>query len=231
MALQPRVLSILPLLLLALPVSSRAQEFSLADVMSAPMPSGLVVAPGGDALAWVQNEEGVRNVFVAVAPDFRGRALTGFTEDDGQELGGLQFTMDGSSLIFVRGGGPNRSGEFPNPRSFTDGVDRASFIVPLAGGEPVRLRDGGGLTLSPDGETAVYSSRGAVHRIRLVTPATGESDPPEPEQLFEARGGIGSLTFSPDGSRLAFVSRRGDHSFVGVWAEGDEAVTWMGPGV
>jgi dipeptidyl aminopeptidase/acylaminoacyl peptidase len=194
------------------------------------MPSGLVASPSGNAVAWVRNEEGARNVFVATGPDFRGRSLTRFTEDDGQELGSLQFTPDGRSLVFVRGGGANRSGEFPNPRSYTGGVERVTYLVPVSGGEPRRLRDGGGVTLSPDGSTAVYASGGAVHRISLYEDEV-EDGQPEPEELFKARGGIGSLTFSPDGSRIAFVSRRGDHGFVGVWEEEAGSVAWMAPGI
>ncbi len=214
--------AIAAVLLLAAPV--RAQDFTIQQLLSAPMPSGLVASPAGGAVAWVQAREGVRNLFVATAPDYLGRQLTAYTEDDGQELGGIQFTLDGGSLLYLRGGAPNRAGQLPNPRSFTEGVTRASYILPLAGGEPRKLRDDGGVTLDPDGVTAVYASGSAVHRMRL----DGEG---EPQKLFEVRNGAGSLAFSPDGSRIAFVSQRGDHSYVGVWVEGESAVRWMSPGV
>jgi len=223
MAILARGLGTLTLLLL-LAAPLQAQDFTIREVLSAPMPSDLTASPVGGAVAWVQNREGVRNVFVAEAPDYVGRRLTSFTEDDGHGLGTLQFTLDGASLIYSRGGDPNRQGQFPNPRSFTEAEPISSFILPLVGGEARELPNRARLVLHPDGVRAIYSSGGAVHSFRL----DGEG---EPEKLFEVRNGAGSLTFSPDGSSIAFVSSRGGHSFIGVWQEGDTAVRWMGPGL
>jgi dipeptidyl aminopeptidase/acylaminoacyl peptidase len=205
-------------------VPVHAQDSTIQQLLAPPMPSALVASSAGGAVAWVHTTEGVRNVFVATAPEWRGRQLTAYTEDDGQELGGLHFTLDGTSLLFMRGGAPNRQGQIPNPRSFAGGVARASWIIPVAGGEPRKLRDGGSVTLHPDKVTALYSEGSSVYRMRL----DGEG---KPEKLFEVRNGAGSLAVSPDGSRIAFVSGRGDHSYVGVWAEGEGSVRWMSPGV
>jgi dipeptidyl aminopeptidase/acylaminoacyl peptidase len=202
----------------------QAQDFTIEEVMSAPMPSGLVASPAGGAVAWVQTENGIRNIFVATPPTYEGRQLTAYTEDDGHGLGGLRFTADGASIVYSRGGDPNRQGQFPNPRSFTEAYYFSSFIIPVAGGEPTRLPNRGALVLDPDGSSAIYASEGGVHRIGL----DGEG---EPEKLFEVRNGAGSLTFSPDGSKIAFVSQRGGHGFVGVWAEGEREVRWMSPGL
>jgi dipeptidyl aminopeptidase/acylaminoacyl peptidase len=213
-----------------------AQDFSIEDVMSAPMPSGLVASPAGGAVAWVQTQGGVRNLYVATPPDYQGRKLTAYTEDDGHGLGSLQFTADGSFIVYSRGGDPNRQGQFPNPRSFIETHYLNSFIIPVTGGEPRRLPNRGGLVLAPDGETAIYSNEGAVFRIGLTeepgAEAGGEGEnESEPEKLFQVRNGAGSLTFSPDGSKIAFVSGRGGHSFVGVWAEGEDTVRWLSPGL
>ena len=43
--------------------------------------------------------------------------------------------------------------------------------------------------------------------------------------------GLGSLRWSPDGARLALVSNRGLHSFVGVYDAASRRLTWMDPGV
>ena len=196
------LLSIVLLVVSAFPVG--AQDFSIEEVMSAPMPSGLVASPEGGAVAWVQTEQGVRNVYVATSPDYRGRKLTAYSDDDGHGLGGLQFTADGASIVYSRGGDPNRQGQFPNPRSFTETYFLSSYIIPVAGGEPRKLPNRGGLVLSPDGETAIYSSEGAVFRIRLTDGAEqgGEEEKEsEPEKLFQVRNGAGSLFIPRTGSR------------------------------
>jgi dipeptidyl aminopeptidase/acylaminoacyl peptidase len=49
-------------------------------------------------------------------------------------------------------------------------------------------------------------------------------------KTLQLRGRASSLRWSPDGTRLAFVSERGDHSIVGVYERAGGAVTWMAPG-
>jgi dipeptidyl aminopeptidase/acylaminoacyl peptidase len=53
----------------------------------------------------------------------------------------------------------------------------------------------------------------------------------KPAQLFKARGSQGGLAWSPDGSMLAFVSGRGDHSFIGVYQRGQPEVRYLEPSV
>jgi dipeptidyl aminopeptidase/acylaminoacyl peptidase len=214
--------------LFPLPGRGAGQAFTLQEVLSSPMPSALVSSPVAGAVAWVQNREGVRNIYVAVGPEYVGRRLTTYTEDDGYGLGALKFTTDGRFLVYSRGGDPNRRGQFPNPRSFIEEEPISSFIIPVEGGNPRKLPNRGALTLAPDGRTGVYASEGAVYRIDLH-PEDEEEE--EPEKLFEVRNGAGSLTYSPDGSSLAFVSRREKHSFVGVWKEGADRIRWMSPGI
>ena len=73
--------------LTALPLApGRAQQpFTLEQVMSAPFPEALVAAPTGGAVAWVFNDRGARNIWVAAPPDYRGRAVTSYADDDGHE--------------------------------------------------------------------------------------------------------------------------------------------------
>jgi dipeptidyl aminopeptidase/acylaminoacyl peptidase len=192
--------------------------------MSSPFPSGLVAAPTDDKVAWVQNAEGVRNIWVAEAPAYEGRQLTQYADDDGQEVGSLQFTVDGNSIVFVRGAGPNRQGEIPNPLSDPEGAERAIWIVASLGGEPRKLSDGSSPLLSPTGDRLVFMQRGQVWSITLEEDA-------EAARLFQNRGGAGSLRWSPDGAKLAFVSSRGDHSFIGVYDLASESLHYLDPSV
>ena len=50
-------------------------RFSLEQMMSAPFPSDLTAAPKGGAVAWVLDQHGARNIWIAEAPDYKGRRL------------------------------------------------------------------------------------------------------------------------------------------------------------
>ena len=208
-----------------LAVCAYGQEpFSIEQILSSPFPTGLVAAPNHGKIAWVQNAEGKRNIWVAVAPDYVARQLTAYEEDDGQEITGLQYGPGANHILFVRGGPPNGAGEIPNPRSEPDGAKRAIWIAEEAGGAAHELAVGSGAEFSPDGKTVAF-----VRDDQLWTvPAVDEG---EPTQLAETRGRASTLRWSPDGERLAFVSRRGDHSFVGVYGFAEKRVRYLDPGL
>ncbi len=62
-------------------------------------------------------------------------------------------------------------------------------------------------------------------------PASAGGDAPGVHQLLFARGIANGLRLSPDGTRLLFVSVRGDHSFIGVYTFATRTLQWMDPGV
>ena len=211
--------------LLAVAAAAEAQgTFTLEQVLSAPFPSELTAAGGGGAVAWVFEERGARNVWVAEPPDYRGRRLTAYTEDDGQEISDPVFTPGGKSLVFVRGADANRRGEFPNPLSRPDGVEQSVFLVSLAGGAPRKLADCHSPAVSPKGDRVACISRYQVWAVPL------QGSQPS-AQLIKSRGESGGLRWAPDGSKLAFVSRRGDHSFVGVYDPAARTLVYLDPGV
>jgi dipeptidyl aminopeptidase/acylaminoacyl peptidase len=200
---------------------------TLEGLLAAPFPSELLASPTGGRLAWIENAGGVRNLWVAEPPDYKGRQVTRYTGDDGQQLGGLEWTPDGKSLVYVRGGGANRQGEAPNPTSDPAGAEQVVWRVAIDGGEaaaPVKIGPGHGAVVSPRGDGVAFVSHGKV----LWAPFAGKG---EPVPWVEARGGARQLRFSPDGSKLAFVSDRGDHGFVGVYEVAAKTLRWMAPGV
>ena len=72
-------------------------SFTMAQVLHYPYATELASAERGDAIAWVRDVDGVRNVWFAHGPDFAAVQLTRYTEDDGQEL--TQLTLDRKSVV------------------------------------------------------------------------------------------------------------------------------------
>jgi len=207
-----------------LSTSLQSQTFTLKQIMSAPFPSSLVTSPSGDKVAWVFNDQGCRNIYVAEAPDYKARKITHYDQDDGQELGTPEFTPDGETIVYVRGGSSNRQGEYPNPTSDTKGVYQAVWAVNISGGEPWMLGKGSNPTVSPKGNWVIFTRGNNLYKtpIDSVNKST---------QLFQARGRNRNPLWSPDGTKLAFVSSRDDHSYIGIYHFQDKAITWMAPSV
>lgn len=210
------------LLSLALCAAIAASPFTLEQVTSAPFPSDLAAAPNGGRIAWVLNERGARNIWAASAPDYKGRRVTDYRDDDGQDLGQLHWTPDGR-IVYVRGGDFERLGDEPNPRSNPEGVEQAIWIV-AQGGKPQRLAEGDAPAVSPQGDRVACILKNQVWIA--MTDGTGK-----PAQLIHSRGKARELRWSPDGSRLAFENSRGDHSLIGVYEFASKSLRYLDPGV
>ena len=222
----PREVSVLILtaFLLAMP-ALHAESFTIEQVLSAPFASGLVAAPTGRSFAWVSNARGRRNVWLALAgtrtASFTAHALTHYEADDGVDVTDLAFVPNHDELLFVRGGDfENPDKAAPNPAQIAAGVAQEIYLVDFRGGTPVKLGEGHAPIASPSGDRVLYLHEGKVFS---VAPRKGA----KAEQLFMARGVIDSLRFSPDGTRLAFVSNRGDHSFIGVYTFAHQTLRWL----
>jgi dipeptidyl aminopeptidase/acylaminoacyl peptidase len=210
------------------PFAAGAQSFTLQEVMSAPFNSQLKAAPAGQRFAWVADQQGRRNLWIAEAGSdgsYSARALTHYDADDGIEIGDVTWTPDGQSVVYVRGGDfefPEKPA--PNPDLLPQGVEEDIWIVAAkGGGEPRKVVEGRSPQVSPNGTTLAYLLKDQVWTINLNDPGA------KPEQLFHERGKPESLTWSPDGKLLAFVSGRGDHAFIGVYSYTAKTLSYPAP--
>jgi dipeptidyl aminopeptidase/acylaminoacyl peptidase len=202
-----------------------AGPVTLERLLSAPFPTGLSASPTGGKFAWVLNERGARNIWVASPPDYRGRRVTGYRDDDGQEIAQLAWTPDAASIVYVRGGDFEFPGaKDPNPSSMAGGVSQDLWIVPADGGAPRKLCEGRSPLVAPDGRSVTFIKQGDVFTISLEAGA-------KPEQLFHDKGSAASLRWSPDGKYLAFVSERDNHSFVVVYDATAKKLVYLDPSV
>jgi dipeptidyl aminopeptidase/acylaminoacyl peptidase len=206
--------------LVALSLAQGQKQFTLEQVLSAPFPSTLVAAPVGGSVAWVQVAKGVRNVWVASPPGYIGKQLTSYTEDDGEELGELVWTADGKAVVYTRGGDLDNFGESPNPRSAPAEPKQLLWIVTLNGKPPRQLAEGHSAAVSSRGSVLAYISKREIWSLK-----TDSSD--KPAALVQSKGRPGSIRWSPDGSKLAFSSGRGDHSFIGVYDLATKTVRYL----
>jgi dipeptidyl aminopeptidase/acylaminoacyl peptidase len=201
-----------------------AQSFSVKSILSYPFPSELVSSSGGSKIAWAMNEKGLRNIYVADGPDFKPRKLTTYSNDDGQEISSLSISSDGKWIVFVRGGDHgSREASIPVQAAFDPlGAKVQVISIPFDGGKPIILGEADYPEISPNSERVSFIKGGQIWSAAIngSTPA---------KALFYARGSNGSVRWSPDGSKLAFVSSRGDHSFIGIYTDDQSPINWILP--
>jgi len=196
--------------------------YTLNDVMQAPFASDMLAAPTGTAVAWVFNAKGCSNIWVADPHGAKARQITPYTEDDGFDIGELAWSPDTKSIAFTRGqsleeetpANVNNSPQGPMPKEV--------WLVATAGGVPHKVGAGDFPSFSPDGSRLLF-----VDKKRILTvAASGDGDA---QPLLIDQGTVDSLTWAPDGKRLAFVSHRGSHSLIGVYDFVDQTIAWLSP--
>src|SRR5262245_11496780 len=118
---------------------SANKGFTVDQILGFPSPDNLIASPAGSTVAWIFNERGVRNIYVASAPGFEARRVTEYTDDDGLELTQLAFSHDGKTIVYVRAGDHgNTRGEAapPNPAGLPVQPKIQIWSVAVSGGTP-----------------------------------------------------------------------------------------------
>ncbi|MFN8583132.1 MAG: prolyl oligopeptidase family serine peptidase [Gemmatimonadaceae bacterium] len=204
---------------------------TIAQFMGPASPLELVSARRVDRVAWITYEKGMRNVYTAAAPSFRPLRLTSFLADDGVDLTDVTISDDGSMVVFVRGSAPNRDGWVANPTHNPDGGERAIWAVRSSGGPAWKVVEGADPQLSPDGHLVVYVKDGQIYRARTTRGIARDSMDLGLKPFIKEWGVQRSPRWSPDGSQLAFVSLRGNHSFIGVYDVASRRAWYLAPSV
>ena len=150
----------------------------------------------------VQNAKGVRNIWLAEPPAYKGRQLTAYTQDDGEEMGELAWTSDEHAIIYTRGGDQEGFGENPNPQSLPAEPKQMICIAYIEGKRPQELAEGHSAVVAP------HTNRLAYIKARDIW-ITKTDASEKPSMLAQSKGRSGSLHWSPDEKiRLYHQSRR-----------------------
>lgn len=208
---------------------AQTANFSLEQVTSSPFPTNLVVAEHAGRIAWVFATKGARNVWVADAPNFEARAVTHFETDDGMPIAALKLTPDGRTVVFARGSETNKAGEVANPTSGVEKRVQQVWAADADKGEPRLLGEMGcdeegceDIQISPNGESAVWAAKKQI----WIAPVSGKE---KAQVLTFARGNNQEPKWSPDGKKVAFVSDRGEHSFIAIYEFGRNNLRYVAP--
>lgn len=205
------------MLFLVAATSAFAQSPELEKFISHPIESNFASSADGKNIAWVNNDHGKRNLYVKLGTE-APKAVTNYTQDDGQDISQITFSPTGTIILFTRGAGAN-------PASLAEGVDVAIWFIDLAkNAAPVKITKGTNPVFYKDGSKFIFNGDGQIFE------STVEANP-SINQVFSARGSTGDVAFSPDGRSIAFSSARGDHSFVGVYHLDTKLIKWIAPDV
>ncbi len=214
------------LLLVLLVNTTCFAQTTIDNLLSPAFPTNLVSSANGQTVAWVFNNKGSRNIFVADGADFNhAKQLTTYTGDDGIEINSLAFTPDSKRIVFVRGNANNNQGYAANPAQLQKETGRSLFVINTDGSNLQRIAPGSYPKISPDGKMVAYLMSGQIYTASLNDTTV------KPQQIIRARGGQAMIRWNNDGSKLVFTSNRGDHTFIGVYDFATKAISFPDPSV
>lgn len=200
-------------------------QSNIESYLSVPFPSNLIGSTDSKTIAWVFNNKGERNIFLATAPLYSAKQITDYKGDEGIDINSLNFSPDGNLLAFIRGNTNNSRGESANPALLQTSTERNLFIINKDGNNLLKVGSGSYPKFSPDGKIIAYLNGGQVWSAVLADSIL------KPEKLFQSRGNQSQIRWSPDGNKIVFTSSRSDHSFIGIYDFTTKAIHFIDPSI
>ncbi|MEZ5319859.1 MAG: prolyl oligopeptidase family serine peptidase [Vicinamibacterales bacterium] len=240
-----RIAALLAVGLLSFPsllakAQSPSPALTIDQLIEIKHPSGHRWTPDGRHVWFSWNDGGVNNVW-AVAADGRGAPVALTTDPEGRSANGGFWSPDGQRFFYPDGGGlvavPVTGGParpaWPSAArasNFTLSPDgaRVAFVAGAGGGggRGAGGRSGGGA--GRQGRSGQASTGAATRGSDLIVHAfAGDQD----TSVAHVDGRIGSVAWSPDGTRLAFTTSGAGGSDVVVAALAGGATTTVVRGV
>lgn len=94
--------------------------------------------------------------------------------------------------------------------------------IPFQGGEVKYLSEGDEPVIHPNSKMIAFIKNTQVWTSSIDSIQSAKN-------LFAVRGTVNSLSWSPDGTELMFVSVRGDHSIIGIYSKERSSIRWITP--
>jgi dipeptidyl aminopeptidase/acylaminoacyl peptidase len=207
--------------------SPDAKPFTLQQVLSAPYATSLTAAPSGNLFAWVEDTEGRHNLWIS-GPRQPPRQLTHNTQDDAQDITQLTWSPDASAIAYAYGAESGANGRPANPAHLQHPTPVEILLQPLApGARPIVVGEGHAPLFTPDGRSLLFVHDGQIWITDIAAPSAAH-------QLVYDRGSASSLTLSPDGHLLAFISHRSEanepsHSFLALYDLNARTLRFLDP--
>jgi dipeptidyl aminopeptidase/acylaminoacyl peptidase len=204
-----------------------AKPFTLQQVLSAPYATSLTAAPRGNLFAWIEDVEGRHNLWIS-GPSQPPRPLTHNTQDDAQDITQLAWAPDASAIAYAYGAASGANGRPANPAHLQHPTPVEVILQPIApGSHPSIVGEGRAPLFTHDGRSLLFIHDGQI----WITDTAALS---AAHQLVYDRGSASSLTLSPDGHLLAFISHRSEanqpsHSFLALYDLNARTLRFLSP--
>jgi dipeptidyl aminopeptidase/acylaminoacyl peptidase len=205
-------------------VAQGLKPFTLQQVLSAPYALDLTAAPVGSQFAWIENAEGVRNIWVG-GPREAARMITPYSADDAQDINGMVWSDDAREIAYAYGAPSGENGKPANPAHLQRPTEVEVWVQPVAeGAKGIDLGPGHSPLFLRDGKSVLLVRAG---QIWMVDVKQGEKSA---RRLVYDRGWASGMTLSPDGTLLAYESGRGGHSFIALFDLRTDVLRFVAPG-